>query len=117
MASGLEASAVACQARVDGKSSAAKPTARVPNTRQSSGRRDHARRVRLGQRRDRHGGVPPLKRITPLEISGPLPGSCWCAAAAPRPMARTSTRRTQDALLGPTEPMILTIFCCIVHVG
>jgi hypothetical protein len=51
--------------RVDGGSPDPGLTARVPNTRRSSGPPDHGGRVRAGRGRDQDGGVPPLtsKRV------------------------------------------------------
>lgn len=93
-----------CQAPVDGRSSEARPTARVPNTRQSSERRDLGGRVAAGQRHDHGGEAAPLKRV-PVWVRTP-PGALldqqqW-PDRAPRPGRRAMTA-FQDA---PTMALI-----------
>lgn len=60
-ASGLADSARRRQGRVDKGTPDARSTAWVPNTRQSSLRRDHGSHLRAGHGRDRGGGALPLK--------------------------------------------------------
>ena len=63
------------------------------------------------------GECLPLKGITPLEISGPCPVHVGVPRQPPARWLEHQHGARKNALLGPTEPMMLTIFCCIVHVG